>query len=77
VYIQVRNSEGTESFIKEVELESGIASGEIVAFRRSNGWITVPFDSHRGDGNGDASDYCGQERRRTVLSKKRKIPETE
>jgi hypothetical protein len=67
---------GAESFIEEHMLESIIATGDIVAFRRSDGWITVPLASHRGEQQSKKNNYSGQERRRSVLSKKRILPET-
>jgi hypothetical protein len=77
VYIQIRDSVGAERFIEEEQLESCIATGDIVAFRRSDGWITVPLASHRGKLQSKISFYSGQERRRSVLSKKRMLPETD
>jgi hypothetical protein len=77
LYIQVRYISGSESFIEEERLESSIAAGDIVAFRRSDGWINVPLASHRGKLQIRKSAYSGQERRRSVLSKKRIFPDVE
>ncbi|WP_370543362.1 GSU3473 family protein [Geobacter sp. OR-1] len=71
MYIQVRDNLGGERFIEEEHLESSIASGEIVAFRRSDGWITVPAASFRGKPLYQENSYAGQERRRSMLSKKK------
>lgn len=69
MYIQVRDIAGIEKFIEEDLLESAIASGDIVAFRRSAGWITVPTESYRGVLETVQYSYSGQERRRKKLSK--------
>ncbi|MBT0662757.1 hypothetical protein KI809_00435 [Geobacter pelophilus] len=71
MYIQVRDNLGNERFIEEELLESCIASGEVVAFRRSDGWITAPAGSVRGMDVTSDNSYSGQERRRTALSKKK------
>jgi len=75
VDIQIRDNMGSERFIKEDQLETAIASGEIVAFRRSDGWVSVPLEAHRGKAEFKINSYSGQERRRSVLSKKRKFIE--
>jgi hypothetical protein len=75
VYIHVRDSLGNEKYIEESGLEQGIASGEIVAFRRSDGWITVPDESRRGKSDG-SNGYSGQERRRAMLGRKRVFTES-
>jgi len=71
MYIQIRDNAGTERFIEEEHLEASIASGEVVAFRRSDGWISAPSEQLRGNGMAQAKSYRGQERRRSLLSKRR------
>jgi len=75
MYVQIRDNIGNERFIEEDQLESSIATGEVVAFRRSDGWITVPSAAHRGKAEVKIKSYTGQERRRSVLSKKRMFAE--
>lgn len=77
MYIQVRDNNGTERFIDEEQLESAIASGEVVAFRRSDGWISVPCESFRGTSKTPKASYSGQERRRGLLSLKKMFQETD
>lgn len=72
MYVQVRDKEGTERFIEAETLESCISAGEIVAFRRSNGWIDVTTEDTRGMTLQEAKLYKGQERRRSLLGKQRK-----
>lgn len=71
MYVQIRDNTGTERFIEEEHLETSIASGEVIAFRRSDGWVTVPSEQLRGNGMAKAKTYQGQERRRSLLSKRR------
>ena len=77
MFIQVRDVSGNEKFIEEDHLESGITSGEIVAFRRSAGWIMAPKKSHRNMQEPAEYSYSGQERRRKKLSKLIMFPETD
>lgn len=69
MYVQVRDREGAERFIEEGELESCILAGDIVAFRRSDGWIDVSAQKRRGSSSDKKKGYKGQERRRTLLGK--------
>ncbi|MSM38106.1 MAG: hypothetical protein GJT30_00575 [Geobacter sp.] len=71
MYIQIRDNTGTERFIEEEHLDASIASGEVVAFRRSDGWISAPSEQLRGNGVVGTKTYRGQERRRSLLSKRR------
>jgi len=71
MYIQIRDNAGTERFIEEEHLDISIASGEVVAFRRSDGWVSVPSEQLRGNGITKSRSYRGQERRRSLLSKRR------
>ena len=77
MYVQVRDTMDEERFIEEVHLEPAIASGEVVAFRRSDGWINVPEESHRGKVSTPYGAYLGQERRRSVLSRTKMFPAPE
>jgi len=70
MYIQVRDIHGAERFIEEDQLELAIAAGEVVAFRRSIGWISAPVVSTLRSASPSGKSYSGQERRRSMLSKK-------
>jgi hypothetical protein len=69
LYIQVLDNSGTERFIEEEHLEACISSGEVVAFRRSDGWMKVLEEQGRGEPAEMESLYNGQERRRSRLGK--------
>jgi hypothetical protein len=69
LYIQVLDNSGAERFIEEEHLESSISSGEVVAFRRSDGWMKVPEEPVRSELPEVESHYRGQERRRSRLGK--------
>ncbi len=58
--IKVIYKDNSADMVKDYLLEGLIASGRIVAFRRSSGWVTIGKDPVR---NG-RRDYAGQERRR-------------
>jgi len=45
------------------DLRQLIAAGEVLAFRRAEGWVKVGSDAIRGDGGGD---YNGPERRNFI-----------
>ncbi len=74
MYIQILDSMGTERFIEEDHLEACISSGEVVAFRRSDGWIKIPEVAVRGECTARKYLYRGQERRRSLLGKHKVIP---
>jgi hypothetical protein len=58
--IKVIYRNNSADMVKDYLLEGLIASGKIVAFRRSSGWVTIGIDRVR---NG-RRDYAGPERRR-------------
>ena len=70
MYIQIRDKSGVERFIEEMTLEAGISSGEVVAIRRSEGWIDVNPELLRGMSSPRRNDYRGQERRRSLLGRR-------
>ncbi len=77
MYIQVIDNMGMERFIEEEQLENCISSGEVVAFRRSDGWMKVPEESVRGELPVRKRLYGGQERRRSLLGKRKaNLPDT-
>jgi hypothetical protein len=69
MFILIRDILGYERFIDEESLASCIASGEVTAFRRSEGWVTVPQDAMREKTSSIIRDYRGRERRRSLLGK--------
>lgn len=69
MYVQVRDRTGAELFIKAETLESCISAGEVVAFRRSDGWIDVSAEVRKGGSSEKKKGYKGQERRRSLLGK--------
>lgn len=69
MYVQVRDREGAERFIEADALESCISAGEVVAFRRSDGWIDVKAEVRGGVSSEKKKGYKGQERRRSLLGK--------
>lgn len=72
MYVQVRDGNGTERFIESEMLEACISSGEVVAFRRSDGWIDVDAKFRRGVASEGKKGYKGQERRRALLGRNSK-----
>lgn len=78
MYVQIRDREGAERFIEAETLESSISAGEVVAFRRSNGWINVSAEGAGGVRSEKKKGYKGQERRRSLLGRYLKpVPETD
>ena len=69
MYVQVRDREGAERFIEAEALESCISAGDVVAFRRSDGWIDVTAEVRGGVTSENKNGYKGQERRRSLLGK--------
>lgn len=67
-YIQIRDKTGTERFIEADHLDDAISKGEVVAFRRSDGWISISDEALRGVKSVRKRSYAGQERRRFFLS---------
>lgn len=72
MYIQVKDNMGAERFIEEEYLETAITSGEIMAFRRSDGWVVIPVETVRRSSSVSENGYGGQERRRSKLGRPRK-----
>jgi hypothetical protein len=73
-YIQIRDNTGTERFIESGALDGAISAGEVVAFRRSDGWVNVSAESLRGVKLVQKRSYAGQERRRFLLSRRKITP---
>jgi hypothetical protein len=60
--IKVMYKDGKYGMVKPFLLDKLIASGKIVKFLRSEGWVTIDVDRIRGTGNGAL--YNGPERRK-------------
>lgn len=60
--IRVLYIDKTSGKVEECHLEALLATGKIVAFRRSSGWVDVRHDPIRGTGG----DYHGPDRRKRV-----------
>lgn len=58
--VQVLSHYDTVETVNVRDLRRLIAAGEVLAFRRSSGWVKVGSEPVRGDGGGD---YDGPERR--------------
>jgi len=58
--VQVLSHYDTVETVNVRDLRRLIAAGEVLAFRRSSGWVKVGCEPVRGDGGGD---YDGPERR--------------
>lgn len=58
--VQVLSHYDQIEMVNVCDLRRLIASGEILAFRRSSGWVKVGSDKIRGDGG---EEYDGPERR--------------
>ena len=58
--IKVIYANNSADMVKDYLLEGLIASGKVVAFRRSNGWVTIGKDQVRSG----KREYSGPERRR-------------
>ncbi|KAF0218614.1 MAG: hypothetical protein FD174_2707 [Geobacteraceae bacterium] len=58
--IRVLYHDNRSGTVKDYQLDDLITAGKIVAFRRSNGWVTIGHDPVRGKGG----EYDGQERRK-------------
>lgn len=58
--VQVLSHYDTIETVNVRDLRRLIAAGEVLAFRRSSGWVKVGSEPVRGDGGGD---YDGPERR--------------
>lgn len=61
--IRVRYQDNTYDMVKAWRLQEYIAAGKVVAFHRSNGWVTVGRDQVRHSG---IHGYSGPERRQQV-----------